>query len=101
MVRQVSFEVNIIKPFDGVTLEVGGAVVTYWKTTASPISSTPSQPSISGGFQHPCSAETSPSNYSVTSPARHGLTVSSLAGNYVYAVIQVTRDLHPVICFDW
>jgi CDK inhibitor PHO81 len=29
------------------------------------------------------------------------LTISSLHGSYVFAVVQVTRDLHPVIYSDW
>ncbi len=29
------------------------------------------------------------------------LTISSLQGDYIYVVLQVTRDLHPVECFDW
>jgi CDK inhibitor PHO81 len=29
------------------------------------------------------------------------MTVSSLRGNYVYVVVQVTRDFHPVIFADW
>ena len=27
--------------------------------------------------------------------------ISSLQGNYLYVVIQVTRDFHPVVYFDW
>jgi len=27
----------------------------------------------------------------------HTVTLSSLSGNYVYAVVQVTRDLQPVL----
>jgi hypothetical protein len=53
----------------------------------------------SQSLQH--SAHTSPSNQSVISSAGRPLTVSSLAGEYVYAVIQVTRDLQPVVCSDW
>lgn len=29
------------------------------------------------------------------------LTISSLQGRYIYIVIQVTRDFHPVVYFDW
>ena len=29
------------------------------------------------------------------------LTISSLQGDYIYVVLQVTRDLHPVVFFDW
>lgn len=31
----------------------------------------------------------------------HTLTLSSLIGNHVYIVVQVTRDLHPVIFNDY
>ncbi|KAI0285103.1 hypothetical protein BGY98DRAFT_930604 [Russula aff. rugulosa BPL654] len=36
VIGEVSFEINIITPFDGVTLEIGGAVETYWKSLAVP-----------------------------------------------------------------
>ena len=29
------------------------------------------------------------------------LTISSLHGDYIHVVVQVTRDLHPVIYSDW
>jgi len=29
------------------------------------------------------------------------MTVSSLQGEYVHVVVQVTRDLCPVVAFDW
>lgn len=47
------------------------------------------------------STGTSPSIQSVVASAGNSLTISSLKDNYIYAVVQVTRDLHPVIFADW
>jgi hypothetical protein len=80
----------VIEPFTGVTLEIGGGVETYWKSTAAP-----APPKALGGT----SAATSPSNYGM-SPGGGGLaaTVSSVVGAYVHAVVQLTRDRRPVVC---
>lgn len=43
------------------------------------------------------SAHTSPSIQSTPASPLHTVTLSSLSGNYVYAVVQVTRDLQPVL----
>lgn len=101
---QVSFEINIVSPFEGVTLVVGGDVETYWKSMALPMTSNlfqtaPSRwPQPSGSIG---SAQTSPSNHSTASSAGHALTISSLRGSYVYVVVQVTRDFHPVVYSNW
>ena len=47
------------------------------------------------------SAGTSPSMQSVVASAGNALTISSLKDNYIYVVVQVTRDMHPVIFADW
>lgn len=47
------------------------------------------------------SAQTSPSNQSSVASKGNSLTISSLRDSYVYVVVQVTRDLHPVIFSDW
>lgn len=86
--------------FDGVTLEVGGDVETYWKSMAMPISSIPA-PVWPKHTSYTGSAQTSPSAHSVASSAGHAFTISSLHGNYVYVVVQVTRDFHPVVYPDW
>ena len=99
---KVDFEVTIVTSFKGVTLEVGGDLETYWKSTA-----------ISEGrmtqLTHPRtnlrpnrggSAVSSPA-YTASKGGGQTLTISSLQGNYLYVVIQVTRDLHPVVFFDW
>jgi CDK inhibitor PHO81 len=98
----VFFDVNIITPFDGATLEIAGAVETYWKSTANAASSTLApQHNISAWQASPGSTQTSPSNPSVVGPSAYPLIVSSLSGNHVYLVVQVTRDLIPVVFNDW
>jgi CDK inhibitor PHO81 len=37
----------------------------------------------------------------MASSVDHALTISSVSGNYVYIVVQVTRDLHPVVFSNW
>jgi CDK inhibitor PHO81 len=98
---QVSFEVNIIKPFDGVTLEVGGDVETYWKSVAWPISTNPPYSPWPHHATFVISGQNSPSTQSMSSAAGHTLTVSSLKGSYIHVIVQVTRDLHPVVYPDW
>ncbi|KAI0921288.1 hypothetical protein AcW2_006306 [Taiwanofungus camphoratus] len=104
VIGEVLFEVNIITPFSGVTLEIGGAVETYWKSLATPVPSLiskltpqrPSQPNKPIGSTH-----TSPSNPSITAPGGHSLTHSSVTGSYVYVTVQVTRDLHVIAFNEW
>jgi hypothetical protein len=102
--EKVSFEINVIKPFDGATLEIGGAVETYWKSMANAVSGVAPLHAISA-WQRPSgssgSTQTSPSNPSITGSAAQPMIISSLSGNYVYVVVQVTRDLHPVVFNNW
>ncbi|KAJ7591395.1 cyclin-dependent protein kinase inhibitor [Mycena floridula] len=99
VVGEVTFEVNIVTCFEGVTLEVGGDVETYWKSTGmSSLPTTspwPHRSSLIG------SAHTSPSTHSVISSPGQGSTISSLNGRYLRIAVQVTRDLHPVIYGEW
>lgn len=74
---------------------------TYWKSMSMPVP----QPSLSRWSHRSSligSAHTSPS---VSSNSNMGgqtaLTVSSLHGSYIFAVVQVTRDLHPVVYSEW
>jgi len=72
-------------------------VETYWKSTANapiPLSS-PLPLSLTS------STHTSPSNHSLAGAAGQALTVSSLGGDCIYVVVQVTRDFHPVVYFQW
>ncbi|KAJ7688424.1 cyclin-dependent protein kinase inhibitor [Mycena rosella] len=103
VIGEVDFEVNLVTPFDGVTLEVGGDVETYWKSLAMPLATVPHR----GPSRWPHrsnligSAHTSPSSLSITSSVGQASTISSLRGSYLYLVIQVTRDFHPVVFADW
>ncbi|KAF7331871.1 Cyclin-dependent protein kinase inhibitor [Mycena kentingensis (nom. inval.)] len=103
VIGEVEFEVNIITPFEGVTLEVGGDVETYWKSLAMPLTTT-IIPHRGPRWAHRSnligSASTSPSNRSTTNSgmaASQASTISSLRGSYLYLVVQVTNDLHPVV----
>lgn len=91
-------------PFSGVTLEIGGAIETYWKSIASPVS-TPAAKLSTPRFMTPsrslASAQTSPSVHSFATVAGHSLTHSSLSGNFIYITVQVTRDLQPVVYSAW
>ena len=90
---------SIITSFDGVTLEVGGGVETYWKSTALsvvPQSLTP-WPHRSSLIT---SAQASPSAALSTSGG-HTATVSSLRGSLVSLTVQVTRDFQPVAFSEW
>lgn len=76
---------------------------TYWKSTA--LHATPrTQP----GLLRPSGSRPSRIGSAQTSPA-HGvalaghqaLPVTSLQGEYLYVMVQVTRDLRPVVCSEW
>ncbi|KAJ3990303.1 cyclin-dependent protein kinase inhibitor [Lentinula detonsa] len=100
VVGEVSFEINIISSFDGVTLEVGGDVETYWKSTGMSIiphslSPWPQRSYLIG------SAQTSPSTQSLSTTTSQASTISSLRGKFLTVVIQVTRDLQPVVYTGW
>jgi CDK inhibitor PHO81 len=87
VVGEVSFEFSIIKPFQGVQLEIGGKVETYWKSTR------PLQTSITG------TPSLQSSNSGNASQAL--VTASSLSGQFARVFIQVTRDLVPVAYPSW
>lgn len=101
-IGEVTFSVTVTSPFQGVTLEVGGAVETYWKSLTLPQSGVLNpNPRLTLPWRHspksPDSIHTSPSIQSTTGSPIHTVTLSSLSGHYVHAVVQVTRDLHPVL----
>jgi CDK inhibitor PHO81 len=94
---------NIITPFSGVTLEVGGAVETYWKSTAIPATDLPRPWSVST-MPVPQESSGSTSTPPPTQPAvkrNRSLTISSIRGDYLYVVVQVTQDMQPVAYPDW
>lgn len=104
-IGEVDFSVTVTSPFQGVTLEVGGAVETYWKSLTLPQSGVFNpNPHLTLPWRHspksPDSIHTSPSVQSTTGSPIHAVTLSSLSGHYVHAVVQLTRDLHPVLYYD-
>ncbi|KAG1715967.1 hypothetical protein ID866_1191 [Astraeus odoratus] len=104
-IGEVSFSATVTSPFQGVTLEIGGAVETYWKSLTLPQSGIFNpNPRMTVPWRHsprsPDSIHTSPSIQSTVASPMHTVTLSSLTGNYCHVVVQVTRDLHPVLYYD-
>ncbi|KAG0240812.1 phosphate system positive regulatory protein pho81 [Actinomortierella wolfii] len=112
VVGELSFEYSVIRPFEGVRLEVGGRVETYWKSTNSIDSSisTATTPLVGTPSAMPLSA----SNSSGVLPHPGGttsalvgnmipsfITASSLSGEYIQLSIQMTRDFVPVVYAGW
>jgi CDK inhibitor PHO81 len=101
IIGKVIFEACIIRPFEDVTLQLGGAVETYWKSSSQytdqsvpgvlPIST----PTLIG------SAHTSPSNRSAVMHPSGCLTISSLSHEFLHIVVQSTRDMVPVVFSEW
>ncbi|KAK3813191.1 MAG: hypothetical protein J3Q66DRAFT_315687 [Benniella sp.] len=118
VVGELAFEYKVIRPFQGVGLEVGGRLETYWKSTnsvdsvasvANTITPTSqaimtttaslvplSTSSYRGILPHPA-PQTTFSGSMVPSY----ITASSLSGEYIQLTVQMTRDLVPVVFGDW
>ena len=87
VIGEISFEFSIVKPFQGVQLEIGGKIETYWKSTRplqSSSTGTPSLQSINSG-----------------NTTQSLVTASSLSGQFAKVFVQVTRDLVPVAYPSW
>lgn len=96
VIGEVAFELNVISPFQGVQLSLGGRVETYWKATSN----------VSGVGTGASGVNTASMESPITSPAGTPstphpttafVTSSSLSGEYVRVVVQVTRDGVPVV----
>lgn len=100
-IGEVAFEVSCIKPFEGAQLEIGGRVETYWKSKVTP--SNPTQDHAHQFQSHrPIGVFTSLSPAVRPAPVPSqvvpaNVTASSLSGDYMRLVVQVTRDGVPVI----
>ena len=71
-------------------------VETYWKSTSVPKTGVPLPWSVSSmPHRSPGSTLASPSTKPVTVKG-HPSTISSIMGDYVYVVVQLTRDMQPV-----
>ncbi|KAF9452150.1 cyclin-dependent protein kinase inhibitor [Macrolepiota fuliginosa MF-IS2] len=102
-IGEVDFTISIITSFRGVRLEIGGGVETYWKSTA-----VHATPRTHTGLLRPSELRPSRIGSAQTSPAQgtalaghQALPIISLQGEYLYVMVQVTRDLCPVVCSEW
>jgi len=112
VVGELAFEYTVIRPFEGVRLEVGGRLETYWKSTnsidstisatATPLTGTPpalmpvSTSTSRGILPYPAPQTTLAGN---VIPSY--ITASSLSGEYIQLSIQMTRDFIPVVFANW
>lgn len=114
-IGEVSFHVQCIRPFEGAQLEIGGRVETYWKSTtvASQVGTSqdhahqfqPHRP-LSVAATSPSMLSTNSTNNSSSATKKDAkesgfVTASSLAGDYLTLIVQVTRDYVPVIYPSW
>jgi CDK inhibitor PHO81 len=106
-IGEVAFEVSCIKPFEGAQLEIGGRVETYWKSKVTPSASTQDH-AHQYQAHRPVTVSTSspalrPPPVPGQTPAKESalVTASSLSGEYVLVVVQVTKDGVPVVYSDW
>lgn len=101
-IGEVAFEVSCIRPFQGAQLEIGGRVETYWKSKIVPTSQTQDH-AHQRQIHRPLTVSTSspalraPTGMSSTQPRESALvTASSLSGDYVHVIVQLTKDMLPV-----
>ncbi|KAI8148297.1 hypothetical protein BJV82DRAFT_591579 [Fennellomyces sp. T-0311] len=106
VVGELTYDYSVVKPFRGVQLEIGGRIETYWKSTntvmPSSASSVASAPRLTP--EPPAPAETPTNNVSNNSSSTtlpSFITASSLAGDYVRVVVQLTKDHVPVVFAKW
>lgn len=108
VVGELSYDYSVVKPFCGVQLEIGGRIETYWKSTNTIMPSassttqqrlTPEPALTHQGSTPPISAAGSVAPSSVTLPSF--ITASSLSGDYVRVVVQLTKDHIPVVFANW
>lgn len=106
-IGEVAFEVSCIKPFEGAQLEIGGRVETYWKSKVTPTAPTQDH---AHQFQSHRPLSVSTSSPAVRPPPMAAqplqresalVTASSLSGEYIHIVVQVTKDFIPVAYPDW
>ena len=100
IIGRLTIEVCIISPFQDGALQVGGTVETYWKSSAqysglSGLGPTSNVSKLIGPTRTP------PSRQSAITNNPGSVTVSSLSGDYLRVVVQVTRDLVPVVYSKW
>lgn len=85
VIGEVNFELNAISHFSNVQLALGGRLETYWKSVTAEAAPKAKSWKAAAAVQEDLSV----------------ITASSLAGEYVKLVVQVTRDGVPVIYPAW
>lgn len=125
VIGELTYDYSVVKPFRGVQLEIGGRIETYWKSTNTvlpssttahsdratpePASSSITRAILGGGggdmMSTTVASGTGMSTSSVSSSSSSGLasfiTASSLSGDYVRVVVQLTKDNVPVVYANW
>lgn len=111
VVGELAFEYSVIRPFQGVRLEVGGRVETYWKSTNSidstisaattPLVGTPSVMPVSTSTSGGALPHSASQSLLVGNMIPSFITASSLSGEYIQLSIQMTRDFVPVVFANW
>ncbi|KAF9177034.1 phosphate system positive regulatory protein pho81, partial [Haplosporangium sp. Z 11] len=111
VVGELAFEYSVIRPFQGVRLEVGGRLETYWKSTNSidstisaattPIVGTPSVMPVSTSTSGSALPHSSSQSMLVGNMIPSFITASSLSGEYIQLSVQLTRDFVPVVFAGW
>jgi CDK inhibitor PHO81 len=86
VIGEIAFELSVVRAFEGVQLEIGGRVETYWKSTNTSLNRALTLESA------PLTATTTPAAV---------VTASSLSGEHVRIVVQVTADGVPVAYPHW
>ncbi|KPV75877.1 uncharacterized protein RHOBADRAFT_48327 [Rhodotorula graminis WP1] len=94
VIGDIPFEINVVKPFGRAQLQIGGQFETYWKSTATLQTSAAQGDHNGGGGGGGGGGSNNPATSSV-------VTASSLSGEHVRIVVQVTADGHPVAYPLW
>lgn len=82
VIGDIPFEVNVVKPFERAQLQLGGQFETYWKSTTTIAADGEPTPTLSGA-------------------GNSVVTASSLSGEHVRVIVQVTSDGFPVAYPQW
>ncbi|KAG0044236.1 phosphate system positive regulatory protein pho81 [Gryganskiella cystojenkinii] len=111
VVGELAFEYSVVRPFQGVRLEVGGRVETYWKSTNSidstisaattPLVGTPSVMPVNISTSGSALPHSASQSLLVGNMIPSFITASSLSGEYIQLSIQLTRDFIPVVFASW
>jgi CDK inhibitor PHO81 len=90
-IGEIAFELSVVRAFEGAKLDLGGGVETYWKATANRSSQ---QAQATPSIDIPALMSSAADAAAIAGPTL--VTASSLTGQYVRVVVQVTRDGVPV-----